>query len=154
MRYRIFLAMFAGAVSLATVQAVQAAQAVRIDDAWVRATVPGQRATGAFMRLSAQGPLRLVAAASAAAGRVELHEMRMEGDVMRMRPVAGIPLEPGKALLLAPGGYHIMLLDLVRQARAGERIPLSLRFERPDGTSFGIDVEAAVRPLGTQPAGH
>lgn len=151
MRYRYFLAMFAGAACMA---AAQATPPVSVHDAWVRGTVPQQRATGAFMRLAASAPVRLVAAASPAAARVEIHEMRIVDDVMRMRQIAGIDLAGGTSLELKPGGYHIMLLDLAQQARAGERIPLSLTFEHPGGARFSVDVSATVRALGAPQEDH
>lgn len=152
MSYRTFLAMFAGAACVSASAAPSAS--VRADDAWVRATVPQQRATGAFMRLSADAPVRLVGVSSPAAARAELHEMRMEGNLMRMRRVASIELAAGRPLVLAPGGYHIMLLDLARQARAGERIALGLEFEGAEGRRFRVEVGASVQALGAAPPAH
>lgn len=149
MNYRQFLAVFASTACACT---ALAAEPVRIDDAWVRGTVAQQRATGAFMRLRSSAPVRLVAATSPAAARTEIHEMRMEGDVMRMREIGGIDLEPGKAVQLAPGGYHLMLLDLAQPARQGERILLVLTFESR-GRRFSMQVEAPVRALGQERPG-
>lgn len=151
MSYQTFLALFAGAACLS---ASAAPATVQADDAWVRATVPQQRATGAFMRLTAEAPVRLLGASSPAAARVELHEMRMEGDLMRMRQVASIELAAGRTVVLAPGGYHIMLLGLARQARPGERIPLNLEFEGADRRRFSVEVAASVRALGAAQPAH
>ncbi|MEY3782772.1 MAG: hypothetical protein RIS97_950, partial [Pseudomonadota bacterium] len=85
---------------------------VAVKDAWVRATVPGQKGTGAFMSLTAKSDLRLVGASSAVAGIAEVHEMSMNGDVMQMRAVAGVDLPAGKTVALRAGGFHVMLLDL------------------------------------------
>ena len=86
--------------------------AVKVEGAWARASVQGQKATGAFMRLTAKDGARLVRAESPAAGLAEVHEMKMEGDIMKMRAVPTLDLPAGKTVELKPGGYHIMLLDL------------------------------------------
>ncbi|MEI8157805.1 MAG: copper chaperone PCu(A)C, partial [Burkholderiales bacterium] len=87
------------------------AQTVDVKDAWARATVPGQKATGAFMKLTAKEGTKLVAISSPVAGVGEVHEMKMEGDVMKMRAVTGgLDLPAGKAVELKPGGYHVMLM--------------------------------------------
>lgn len=120
-----------------------------VEDAWVRATVPQQKATGLFARItSAQGG-RLVAASSPLAGVVEIHEMAMDGNVMRMRALpAGLALPAGKAVKLEPGGYHVMLLDLKGQARDGDMVPVTLVVEDKDGRKETLEIKAAVRPLG------
>lgn len=120
---------------------------VTIDDAWVRATVPQQKVTGAFMRLTSARDARLVAAYSPLAGRVEIHEMTMDKDVMKMRPIAGLELPAGKSVELKPGGFHVMLFDLTRPAREGESVPLSLVVEGRDGKRETIGIAAPVRPL-------
>ena len=89
------------------------AQTVEVKDAWVRASVPSQKATGAFMKITSKEDAKLVAASSPVAGVVEVHEMKMEGDIMRMRAVAGgLDLPAGKTVELKSGGYHVMLMDL------------------------------------------
>ncbi|MDO8699052.1 MAG: copper chaperone PCu(A)C, partial [Rhodoferax sp.] len=86
------------------------AQTVHVKDAWARATGQGQTATGAFMKLTAKDGAKLVSVSSPVAGVVEVHEMNMEGDVMKMRAVqGGLELPAGKAVELKPGGYHVML---------------------------------------------
>lgn len=115
---------------------------------WVRGTVAQQKATGAFMQLtSAQGG-RLVSASSPAAGVVEIHEMAMEGSVMRMRAVAGLDLPAGKPVELKPGGYHVMLMDLKAPLQDGETVPLTLVIEGKDGKKETLEVKAPVKPLG------
>ncbi len=100
---------------------------VRVDGAWIRASVAGQSGTGAFMRLTASEPLRLVGVASPAADVAEVHEMRMDGDVMRMRAVpGGLDLPAGQAVDLRPGGYHLMLMALKAPLQAGTQVPLTL----------------------------
>lgn len=126
---------------------------VTVSDPWVRATVPAQEATGAFMRLDTTQDARLVQARSPAAGVVELHEMRMENDVMRMRAVPAIDIPAGKGAELKPGGYHLMLLELKGQMKEGSRVPLTLVIEVRDGRRQTIELDVPVRPLKT-PAGH
>jgi copper(I)-binding protein len=121
---------------------------VKVDDPWIRATVPQQGATGAFMKLTAAVPLRLVAASSPAAGVVEVHAMSMEGGVMKMRAVAALDLAPGRTTELAPGGYHVMFLDLRKQVKAGDEVPLTLVFEDLNRRRSSVAVKVQARALG------
>ena len=133
--------------------ALPAAAQVAVAEAWVRATVPSQQATGAFMQLTATHDTRLVAAASPVARIVEVHEMRMDGGVMTMRQLAdGLPLPAGKAVALKPGGYHVMLMDLKQQIKVGDSVPLTLTFEDAAKQRTSIEVTAPAKPLGG--AGH
>ena len=127
---------------------VKEASVLKVEEAWVRGTVDGQRATGAFMTLTAAVPMRLVSASSPVAGVVEVHEMRMEGDIMRMRPLKNLELPAGKAIELKPGGYHLMLLDLRRSLKAGEGVPIRLQLEH-NGKRQAVQVEALVRSAAT-----
>ncbi|WP_407277788.1 copper chaperone PCu(A)C [Aromatoleum evansii] len=128
---------------------------VKVDDPWVRATVPHQKVTGAFMRLTSSEDAKLVAAGSPVAGTVEIHEMAMEKDVMKMRPVAAVPLPGGQAVELKPGAHHVMLLDLRKPLQPGDTVPLVLTVEGRNGKRETIEVQAPVRPLGTMGgAGH
>jgi len=122
---------------------------IAIGDPWVRATVPQQQASGAFMKLTASKPARLVEARSPVAGVVEIHEMRMEGDVMRMRAVPGIDLPAGKPVELRPGGYHVMLMALKQTLTAGETVPITLVFEGEDRRRETVEIKAPVRALTT-----
>jgi copper(I)-binding protein len=122
---------------------------VTVKDPWVRATVPQQKATGAFMQLSAPAESRLVEARSSVAGVVEIHEMTMDGNVMKMRAVPGIELPAGKAVDLKPGGYHVMLMDLKQQLKDGETVPITLVVEGKDKKRETIEVKAPVRQLNT-----
>ncbi|WP_036113374.1 copper chaperone PCu(A)C [Lysobacter capsici] len=121
---------------------------VAVDAPWVRATVPQQTATGAFMRLTASRDLRLIGARSDIAQNTEVHEMAMQGQMMRMREVAAVPLPRGQAVALAPGGYHVMLIGLKRPLSAGEQVTLTLIFEDAGGKRSEQTVQAPVRPLG------
>jgi periplasmic copper chaperone A len=124
---------------------------VTVTQPWVRGTVPPQKATGAFMRLQSSADAKLVAASSPAAKEVEIHEMAMVNNVMRMRPVAEIPLPAGKDVELKPGGYHIMLMGIQHQLKRGETIPITLTVRGNDGKTQTIEVQAPVRDL-TAPA--
>lgn len=109
-------------------------QNVEVKDGWVRATVPGQMATGAFMKFSASETTRLVGASSPSAGVVEVHEMKMEGDVMKMRAVeGGLELPAGKTVELKPGGYHIMLMDLKQALKKDSTVDMTLVFKNLKG---------------------
>ena len=147
------------AVLFATCGMIVHAQTVKIEDPWVRGTVAQQKATGAFMRLQADQPMRLVAAASPVAGVVEIHEMAMENNVMKMRQIPDLGLPAGRPVELKPGGYHIMLMDL-KEPLTGERVvPLTLVFETADKRRIEQQVQAPVRPLGAsaspmQSGGH
>ena len=121
---------------------------VKVADPWVRATVPQQRVTGAFMTLTATEPLRLVDARSPLAGSVEIHEMAMQGSVMKMRALPGLDLPVGKPVELKPGGYHVMLFDLKQQIKAGDTVPLTLVVVDSSGKRRDVEVAATVRALG------
>ena len=136
------------AVALVLGASVASAQTT-VKEPWVRATVAQQKASGLFAQItSAQGG-RLVAVASPVAGVVEIHEMVMDGNVMKMRAMAkGLELPAGKAVELKPGGYHVMLMDLKQQLKAGETVPVSLVVEGKDGKKETIELKAAVKALG------
>ena len=122
-----------------------AAAQTTVKDPWVRGTVPQQQATGAFMQItSAQGG-KLVSASSPVAGVVEIHEMAMDGNVMKMRAIPGLDLPAGKAVDLKPGGYHVMLMGLKQPLKDGETVPLTLVVEGKDGKQEKVEVKAAVK---------
>jgi copper(I)-binding protein len=124
-------------------------------DAWVRGTVIGQKATGAFMQLKSTSGAAVVGASSPVAGVVEIHEMRMDGDVMRMRAIPKLDLPANRPVELKPGGYHVMLMDLKKPLARGEVVPITLRVQGADGKTETIEVRAEVRDLTAQPAaGH
>lgn len=129
---------------------------VTVQDAWVRATVPHQKATGAFMQLQAAQDSRLVSASSPIAAIAEVHEMAMRDNVMRMRQVEAVELPAGKTVEFTPGGYHVMLMELKQQVKEGETVPLTLVIEGKDGKRASVEVKALVRPLNAAsgPAGH
>jgi periplasmic copper chaperone A len=121
------------------------AAAIRAEQAWARATAPQQKVGGAYVTLMSPASDRLVGVSSPIAGRAGVHEMRMDGNVMQMREVTdGLALPAGKVVALAPGGYHIMLMDLKQPLVAGQVIPMQLRFR----TAPPLDVRVQVAPVG------
>lgn len=140
------------AAVLALGAALSAQAQVKVENAWVRATVPSQKATGAFMQLTAPADMRLIGASSSKVPIVEVHEMAMENDVMKMRQISAVALPAGRTVELRPGGYHLMLLNLKNQVKAGETVPLTLTFEVAGGKRETIDIDAMVRPLNTSAA--
>jgi len=122
---------------------------VTVTDPWVRGTVAGQKATGAFMQLKSPADAALVAAASPVAKIVEIHEMKMEGGMMKMSAIEKLALPAGKAVELKPGSYHVMLMDLVQPLKEGETVPLKLTFEDKAGKKQTLEVKAQVKALTT-----
>jgi copper(I)-binding protein len=131
-----------GALTLGT--ALAQAPLVQVEAAWIRATVPGQRGTGAFMRLTAPEGLRLVGVSSPVAGVAEVHEMRMEGDVMRMRAIPFLELPPGKKVELKPGGHHLMLMDLKQPLTKDTQIPITLSLQNAQGQTRQQQISVPV----------
>jgi periplasmic copper chaperone A len=140
---------------LITLSGALAAHAqVAVDQPWVRGTVAAQKATGAFMSLKSDKPVSLVSVASPAAKIVELHEMRMENNVMKMQAVSKLDIIPGKSTELKPGGYHVMLIDLVKPLSKGDSVPLTLEFKDADGKSSKQEIKAEVLDLTSGLAVH
>jgi copper(I)-binding protein len=124
---------------------------ISVSDAWARATMPGQKVSGAYMQIQSDADARLVGASSPAVPRVEIHEMKMDGDVMRMREMEAIELPKGKTVTLQPGGFHIMLMNLPKPIAAGDVIPLSLVVES-GGKRQTVEVKAEARGMGAMPS--
>jgi hypothetical protein len=138
--------LIAAACALSTLPAL--AQTT-VKDPWVRGTVAQQKATGAFMQITATGGGTLVSASSPVAAVVEIHEMTMDGNTMKMRALPkGLELPAGKAVELKPGGYHVMLMDLKAPLKAGESVDISLVVEGKDGKKETIALKAPVKELG------
>lgn len=141
---------FLAAVFLWTLAGVALAQ-VDVTMAWARPAVPGQTGTGAFMTIVSKDGARLVGAASPVAGVVEIHEMAMDNNVMKMRAIPALELPAGREVQLKPGGHHVMLLDLKRPLKAGDKVQIELRLETRDGKRVTQPVVAEVR---SAPPGH
>lgn len=122
-----------------------------VDDAWVRATVPGQPSSGAFMHITAATDSKLVEVKSPVAKTVQIHESKMENDVMSMQQVPSIALPAGKTVNIEPEGYHVMLIDLVGQIKEGDNVPLTLIVEDSKGIKESIEVQAQARALNSMP---
>jgi hypothetical protein len=120
---------------------------VTVKDAWVRGTTPAQKATGAFMEIVSSDAASLLSASSPVAGVVEIHTMKMEDGVMKMRAIPKLDLPAGKGVKLAPGGNHVMLMDLKQQMKKGEVVPITLRVEGKDKKVQTIEIKAEVRDL-------
>ena len=145
------------ALALAS-SAALAQQAVEVKDAWVRTSVQGQMATGAFMKITARENTRLVSVSSPVAGVAEVHEMKMDGDIMKMRAVVGgLDLPAGKAVALTPGGYHVMLMDLKAALPKDSTVPLTLVFKDARGVESRLELKlpvATAAPAGAGDAAH
>lgn len=139
------------AIGCASVQA----QTIEVRDAWARTTVQGQKATGAFMKITARDGAQLISASSPVAGVTEVHEMKMEGDVMKMRAVPALDLPAGKTVELKPGGYHVMLLDLKTALNKDSTVPLTLVFKDAKGVQSKVELKVPVATVapGAKPAG-
>ena len=136
------------AMTIGTAQAQTADPAINIKDAWVRTTVPGQKATGAFMKITAKEGTRLVGASTPVAGVAEVHEMKMDGDVMKMRAVPVLELPAGKTVELKPGGYHVMLMDLKAALPKDGTVPLTLLFKDAKGVESRMELKLPVAAVG------
>jgi copper(I)-binding protein len=127
---------------------------VNVDRPWVRGTVEAQKSTGAFMTLSSDKPVSLVSVSSPAAKMVEIHQMKMDNNVMTMQAVSKIDVLPGKPAELKPGGYHVMMMGLVKPLNTGDSIALTLEFRSADGKVTRQEVKAEVRDLTAGPMTH
>ncbi len=135
---------FAAAFLASAVSLPAWAANISVTDAWARATMPGQSVSGAYMQIRSDADARLLSASSSAVPRVEVHEMKMDDGVMRMREVKAIDLPKGKTVSLEPGGFHIMLMNLKKPIAAGDVIPLTLVVES-GGKQQTVEVKAEAR---------
>ena len=117
----------------------------RVEDPWVRATVAGQPSSGAFMRITADTDSTLLSVTSPVARDVQIHEMSMTNDVMRMGPVDAVPLPAGKTVALEPDGYHVMLMGLNGQIKEGDQVPLVLTVKTAKGETEVVNITAPAR---------
>jgi periplasmic copper chaperone A len=130
-----------------------------ISQAWSRATPSGAKIAGGYLTIENKGtaPDRLVSGAGDVAARVELHEMAMDNGVMKMRPLdKGLTIEPGKTVKFAPGGYHLMLMDIKQPLKQGDKVPVTLEFEKAGKVTVSLDVQGvgAQGPAGGERGGH
>jgi len=135
----------ASAVLVAGFAGSALAQNVTVSNAWVRASVQGQSATGAFMSITAKENVRLVGVATPVAGVAEVHEMKMDGGVMKMRAVeGGLDIPAGKTVELKSGGYHVMLMDLKAALPKDSTVPLTLVFRDGKGVESRVELQLPV----------
>ncbi len=137
----VLLAFFLGAPAHA--DEVKAGDLV-ITEAWSRATPGGAKIGGAYLTIENKGsaPDRLVGGSADIADKVEVHEMAMDNGVMKMRPVdKGLTIEPGKTVKLAPGGYHLMMFNLKGPLKQGDKVPVTLEFEKAGKVQVSLDVQ-------------
>lgn len=132
-------------------QSTPAADAVKVEAAWARATVPGQKGTGAFMTLTAAQDMALVGVSASVAGVAQLHEMRMDGDVMRMQNLPALALPAGQTVALVPGGNHVMLQDLKAPLSAGSRLTVTLQLQDAKGA---VRQQEVVMPVAVKAPSH
>lgn len=125
---------------------------VTVQGAWIRPTVQGQAGTGGFMTLRAQRDMTLVGFRSPSAAQAELHEMKMEGDIMRMRAIQQLALPAGQDVTLRPGGYHLMLIGLTQPLPAGQEVALELLLKDAAGKPVVQSLKVMVRS--SAPAGQ
>jgi periplasmic copper chaperone A len=152
------LQFFALATLFALLSAPAPAQEVKAGDLvitqpWSRATPGGAKIAGGFLTIENKGaaPDRLISGTGDIAGKVEIHEMAMNNGVMTMRPLdKGLVIEPGKTVKLAPGGYHLMLMDLKQPFKQGDKVPVTLEFEKAGKVALSLDVQGvgAQAPAG------
>jgi copper(I)-binding protein len=123
---------------------------VKIENAWARATAPGQKVAAGFLDLTADADMVVVGGSSPVSKSLELHFMRMDNGVMEMRQMKEIALPKGQTVKLEPGGLHIMFIGMKNQIKAGEKVPVTLIIKGADGKEQKLAVEAEVR----RPGGH
>lgn len=133
---------------------ISASAEIIVKDAWVRTTVAEQKVTGAFMQITSDKAVKLVGANSTVAEALEIHEMSMQGDVMKMRQVNEVVIDAGKSVELKPGSYHIMLMNLKKPVQAGSTVNLNLEFQDDAGKKQIVKVKAEARAAMKQDAGH
>lgn len=123
---------------------------VTVKDAWVRGTVPAQTVTGAFMTLTSTEDAKIVGVKSPLAKRAELHQSQMMGGVNHMHDVDSIALPAGRPVKLEAGGYHLMLMDVVKPMKPGDTVPITFTVEGKDGKRTEVQVDAPVKPINTR----
>jgi hypothetical protein len=141
--------MAAMALTATAMGAYAAGEPVEVQNAWARATVKGQMATGVFMNITAKDGLKLVGGSSPVAGVTQVHEMKMDAGVMKMAEVkGGLDLPAGKMVELKPGGYHVMLMDLKQPLEKDTTVPLTLVFKDAKGVESKMELKLPVAAPG------
>ncbi|WP_434681419.1 copper chaperone PCu(A)C [Pseudomonas sp. R1-18] len=155
MNTRIGNALVSGLLGLSLLGlSLQAQAQSSVEDAWVRATVPGQPATGAFMHITSTTDSKLVGVSSPVAKTVQIHQMSMKGDVMNMQQVDSVELPAGKTVVFDSNGYHVMFMGLAAQVKEGDQVPVTLTVQDDKGVRQSIEVQAPARALTAQDHSH
>ena len=121
------------------------AEAPQISDVWIKATIPGSNVSAAYLRIKSAKTVKLVKAETAVANIAELHSMNMKDGVMEMKAELAFNVPAGKTIELKPGGMHIMLMQVAKPIKAGDKVPLTLTFDTGGGNSLVMNVEAIAR---------
>lgn len=143
----IFSRTLCAAIAVLLLASTTQAADVTVSDPWVRSTVPGQPVSGAYMTLTSKGGATLLSVTTPVAGEAEVHEMKTANGIMKMRALDKLDLPPGKAVSLAPAGYHIMLMSLNSALKVGDVVPLELTISNRAGKREKMLVRAPVRAL-------
>ena len=149
-------ALAAALVNPVLAQEIKAGDLV-ISQPWSRATPTGAKVAGAYLTVENKGSVadRLVSGSTDVAGRLEIHEMAMDGGVMKMRPLdKGLAIDPGKTVKLAPGGYHVMMMDLKNPLKQGDKVPVTLQFEKAGKVNLTLDVQGVGAQAPNDHTGH
>lgn len=152
------IALLLGGCAVASADDVKAGDLV-ISQAWSRATPGGAKVAGGYLTIENKGAAadRLVSASADLAGKTEIHEMAMDNGVMKMRPLdKGLVIDPGKTVRLAPGGNHLMLQELKGAFKQGDKVPVTLQFEKAGKVAVSLDVQGvgAQAPGDAEHSGH
>ena len=147
-----FLALAAVCAGSVSAQEIKAGGLV-LSHAWARATPGGAEVGGGYLTIENKGtaPDKLLGGSSPAAAEIEVHEMAMKNNVMTMRPVSGgLSIPPGQTITFTPGGYHIMMMGLKAPLKQGDRVPMTLQFEKAGKVDVTLDVQSigATKPSG------
>lgn len=118
---------------------------ISIENAWVRASTPGQKIGAAYMTIKSNENVDMVYAETARAGSVEMHSMHMENGVMKMRMLESLPMKANQTVSLAPGGLHLMLFDLNAPFKTGEKVSFRLCFKNSAGKILELTISAPVK---------
>ena len=147
MKKTVFKALALGILSLGICGSLMAQNAtvgpIKIENAYTRATAPGQQVAGGFLKIENKGATdQLISASSPVAGEVQLHEMAMDGNVMKMRQVKDIAVPANGAVELKPGGLHLMFMNIKTPLAAGETVPVKLKFAKAGEVEVKMPVNA------------
>ena len=140
---------FGGLLAALLMSASVYAGDIQVENAWVRATAPGQDAAGMDLTITSKQAATLLGVSSTACKTVELHSMTHDSGMMKMHEVEAIELPAGKRVNLSEGGYHLMLTGLNAPLKAGESVPLTLNIKVANKGMVKVETKAEVKPVTT-----